>query len=145
MVDELGIQPDDGDDNGPLKQGIMMFASFITFGAVPLLAYIPNEAPWAAFMISCFLTMLCLAVLGMCMQRLIDHVGMGTTRYIHVTFFDTLVWQNVERLGFGGGSIPRQYKPQTAIFVACSSALFVSMYMPVSQTPFPWLLISCLC
>ena len=65
MVDELGIQPDDGDENAPLKQGIMMFASFITFGAVPLLAYIPNEAPWAAFMISCFLTMMCLAVLGM--------------------------------------------------------------------------------
>jgi VIT1/CCC1 family predicted Fe2+/Mn2+ transporter len=64
MVDELGILPDDGDASGPTKQGVMMFASFVTFGAVPLLAYIPNETPWVAFMISCVLTTLCLGVLG---------------------------------------------------------------------------------
>lgn len=46
MVEELGIQMDDGDASGPLRQGIVMFASFVTFGAVPLLAYIPNaQAP----------------------------------------------------------------------------------------------------
>jgi len=64
MVEELGIQMDDGDASGPLRQGIVMFASFVTFGAVPLLAYIPNESDWVAFLISCILTTLCLGLLG---------------------------------------------------------------------------------
>lgn len=64
MVDELGIQPEDEDESGPLRSGIIMFIAFVIFGAVPLLAYVPRHTPISAFPLSCLLTILCLAVLG---------------------------------------------------------------------------------
>eukprot|EP00906_Rhabdomonas_costata_P032116 RCo045267 len=73
MIDELGIQPDAGEDEwAPLKQGVIMFVSFITFGSVPLLAYLADLAPSAALLLSCGLTGACLFVLGYLKGKLIQ-------------------------------------------------------------------------
>jgi vacuolar iron transporter family protein len=66
MVEELGLLVDLDDAHGPKKQGAVMFASFLLFGAIPLLAYLPGKGQGtdAVFVISCVLTMISLIVLG---------------------------------------------------------------------------------
>ena len=39
MVDELGLTAEAPDSDEPIKQGLVMFLSFVLFGSVPLLAY----------------------------------------------------------------------------------------------------------
>lgn len=66
MVEELGLLVDIDDANGPRKQGVVMFFSFLFFGAVPLLAYLPGKGQGTdgVFLLSCALTMISLIVLG---------------------------------------------------------------------------------
>eukprot|EP00052_Salpingoeca_macrocollata_P016698 m.134704 g.134704 ORF g.134704 m.134704 type:complete len:84 (+) comp20144_c0_seq1:700-951(+) len=40
MVQELGILPPDDDEPSPVKKGVVIFCSFLTFGLVPLLCEI---------------------------------------------------------------------------------------------------------
>ena len=44
MVQELGMMPPD-EDESPLKSGIVMFLSFLTFGLIPLLCTFPFREP----------------------------------------------------------------------------------------------------
>lgn len=66
MVEELGLLIDLDDVHGPKKQGIVMFTSFIIFGTIPLLAYLPGKGQGTdtVFMISTILTALSLILLG---------------------------------------------------------------------------------
>ena len=66
MVEELGLLVDLDDAHGPKKQGAVMFASFLFFGSIPLLAYLPGKGQGtdAVFIFSCVLTMVSLIVLG---------------------------------------------------------------------------------
>lgn len=66
MVEELGLLVDIDDEHGPKKQGVVMFFSFLFFGAVPLLAYLPGKGQGTdgVFLISCILTLTSLVVLG---------------------------------------------------------------------------------
>ena len=66
MIDELGILIDVDDKWGPLKQGFVMFLSFILFGSVPLIAYLGGTGKGldTVFAISCFLTGVALVILG---------------------------------------------------------------------------------
>lgn len=67
MHDELGILGDAEDPMEPLKQGVVMFVSFITFGSVPLLGYavsMSGEGIDNMFFFSCALTALALVTLG---------------------------------------------------------------------------------
>lgn len=66
MVDELRLLVDIDDRTGPLKQGVVMFLSFVIFGCVPLLAYCTGrgEGVDLVFLLSCFLTLLSLVILG---------------------------------------------------------------------------------
>lgn len=67
MHDELGIIIDTDDEWEPLKQGFVMFLSFITFGSVPLVAYFVTMSGAGVdriFGISCVLTAIALMVLG---------------------------------------------------------------------------------
>lgn len=70
MVEELGVIPEEYSPMMPLKQGCIMFCSFVVFGAIPLLAYVPSGGTEPAFGISCMLTALCLAGLGSIKGRL---------------------------------------------------------------------------
>jgi VIT1/CCC1 family predicted Fe2+/Mn2+ transporter len=67
MVEELGILVDTDDDwRGPLKQGLVMFLSFIFFGIFPLLAYLGGKGKgvdWV-FGLACGITGLGLLILG---------------------------------------------------------------------------------
>ncbi|KAF0685121.1 Aste57867_22946 [Aphanomyces stellatus] len=69
MVEELKLMPVDEDDN-PLIGGLVTFASFVLFGAVPLLSYLINLVPGIqltgdqALWGSCILTALTLFILG---------------------------------------------------------------------------------
>ncbi|AAZ10117.1 Vacuolar iron transporter 1, putative [Trypanosoma equiperdum] len=67
MTEELGIIIDTEDTHGPKKQGLVMFLSFMFFGAVPLLAYLPGKGKGidGVFALSCFLATCALIVLGM--------------------------------------------------------------------------------
>ncbi|KAK7198548.1 Vacuolar iron transporter 1 [Novymonas esmeraldas] len=66
MVEELGLLVDLDDVNGPKKQGVVMFTSFLLFGSVPLLAYLSGKGQGtdSVFFMSCFLTMISLIFLG---------------------------------------------------------------------------------
>ncbi|EPY22245.1 integral membrane protein [Strigomonas culicis] len=66
MIEELGLLIDLDDHQGPKKQGLVMFTSFLMFGCIPLLAYLPGKGQGtdAVFGVSCLLTMASLAVLG---------------------------------------------------------------------------------
>lgn len=66
MVDELGLLVDIDDRTGPLKQGAVMFFSFVIFGCVPLLAYCTGRGQGVdvVFVVSCLLTLLSLVILG---------------------------------------------------------------------------------
>mmetsp|Transcript_75527 Transcript_75527/g.87809 ORF Transcript_75527/g.87809 Transcript_75527/m.87809 type:complete len:302 (-) Transcript_75527:77-982(-) len=67
MHDELGILCDSDDPMEPLKQGVVMFLSFITFGSVPLLGYavsMSGDGMDSMFFFSCALTALALLTLG---------------------------------------------------------------------------------
>lgn len=69
LVQELGIMPPEGDDSSPLKQGMVMFFSFIAFGLVPLMTYVVlSPVHWtgfdARFLICCILTGVALFILG---------------------------------------------------------------------------------
>ncbi|KPA73524.1 putative mitochondrial hypothetical protein [Leptomonas pyrrhocoris] len=66
MVEELGLLVDLDDAHGPKKQGAVMFVSFLVFGAIPLLAYLPGKGQGtdAVFVVSCVLTAISLIVLG---------------------------------------------------------------------------------
>jgi VIT1/CCC1 family predicted Fe2+/Mn2+ transporter len=69
MVQELGLMPIHEDDS-PVKQGLVMFGSFMLFGFIPLLAYVAlDPINWPdsfdpIFLIACILTALSLFVLG---------------------------------------------------------------------------------
>ena len=62
--------PDD-ENESPAKQGLVMFGSFITFGAIPLISYIIVEAAAdepddvIPFIIACILTAITMFVLGL--------------------------------------------------------------------------------
>lgn len=66
MVDELGLLVDIEDRSGPLKQGIVMFVSFVIFGCIPLLGYCSGrgEGVDLIFLVSCLLTLFSLVILG---------------------------------------------------------------------------------
>ncbi|KAG8344773.1 putative VIT family [Trypanosoma vivax] len=66
MTEELGILVNLEDVHGPKKQGVVMFISFIIFGTIPLLAYLPGKGKVAgeAFATSCILATCALIVLG---------------------------------------------------------------------------------
>ena len=72
LVDELGLNPED-ENGSPEKQGLVMFFSFLMFGAVPLIAYIiarladssSDGGLDANFAISCAMTALTLFILGL--------------------------------------------------------------------------------
>jgi len=67
MADELGILVDFDDVHGPLKQGFVMFCAFITFGSVPLLAYLfmwSGQGMDRVFAASCMMTAVALLMLG---------------------------------------------------------------------------------
>lgn len=66
MVDELGLLVDTEDRTGPMKQGVVMFFSFVVFGCVPLLAYTTGKGQGTdmVFFVSCLLTLASLLVLG---------------------------------------------------------------------------------
>lgn len=67
MVNELGILMEDDDKNLPLKQGLVMFASFICFGSVPLMAYLfawSGQGLDGVFVASCLMTAVALIALG---------------------------------------------------------------------------------
>ena len=67
MVEELGILVDEDESNfGPLKQGLVMFTSFIFFGIFPLLAYFGGKGQgfdWV-FGLACGITGVGLLLLG---------------------------------------------------------------------------------
>lgn len=79
MVEELGLLVDIDDAHGPKKQGAVMFVSFLFFGAVPLLAYLPGKGQGTdiVFLMSCVLTLISLVVLGSVKGFL---VGVSITR-----------------------------------------------------------------
>lgn len=67
MVNELGIMIPDEDVNLPVKQGAVMFSAFITFGSVPLLAYLfawSGRGLDGVFVASCLMTAVALMALG---------------------------------------------------------------------------------
>lgn len=66
MVDELGILIDTEDEYGPMKQGCVMFLSFLCFGMVPLSAYFGGKGQGtdSVFAVSVFLTAVALICLG---------------------------------------------------------------------------------
>ncbi|KPI85208.1 hypothetical protein ABL78_5753 [Leptomonas seymouri] len=66
MIEELGLLVDLDDAHSSKKQGAVMFFSFVLFGSIPLLAYLPGKGQGtdAIFVISCVLTMVSLIVLG---------------------------------------------------------------------------------
>lgn len=69
MVQELGIMPPDDGANAALIQSLIMFASFVLFGFVPLFAYVIfNPIHWSgfnpSFLVACILTALALFGLG---------------------------------------------------------------------------------
>lgn len=67
MSDELGIAVDLDDVYGPMKQGFVMFCAFISFGSVPLLAYLiawSGQGMDGVFASSCFMTAIALLILG---------------------------------------------------------------------------------
>ncbi|GET89664.1 hypothetical protein, conserved [Leishmania tarentolae] len=66
MVEELGLLVDIDDAHSSKKQGVVMFTSFLFFGSLPLLAYIPGNGQGVDFIffVSCFLTMTSLVFLG---------------------------------------------------------------------------------
>lgn len=69
MVEELNLMPID-ESHSPIFGGLITFASFMLFGAVPLISYLINLIPGvdmgadAAFIGSCILTVLTLFLLG---------------------------------------------------------------------------------
>ncbi|KAJ9435655.1 Vacuolar iron transporter 1 [Diplonema papillatum] len=64
MVEELGLAVDLDDEMGPVKSAIVMFVSFVLFGMVPLLVYLPQKDGWNVFMIACAATAATLFILG---------------------------------------------------------------------------------
>lgn len=70
MVEELGLLIDLEDAHGPKKQGFVMFFSFLIFGSIPLLAYLPGmgqgkgQGTDAVFFVSALLTTFSLVFLG---------------------------------------------------------------------------------
>ena len=66
MVEELELLVDVDDKWGPLKQGVVMFISFICFGVIPVLAYVGGvgQGPDYVFGISIALTGVSLMLLG---------------------------------------------------------------------------------
>ncbi|KEG09295.1 integral membrane protein [Trypanosoma grayi] len=66
MTEELGLILDLSDLHGPKKQGVVMFASFLIFGTIPLLAYVPGKGKGVdgVFVASCLLATCALVVLG---------------------------------------------------------------------------------
>ncbi|RNF26207.1 uncharacterized protein Tco025E_01515 [Trypanosoma conorhini] len=66
MTEELGLLLDLDDAHSPKKQGLVMFISFLLFGAIPLLAYLPGKGKGVdvVFAISCILATVALLVLG---------------------------------------------------------------------------------
>jgi len=71
MVEELGILPPK--DTDAQNDGLVMFASFATFGLVPLISFMVIRASWGtedqehkgtAFVVSCVLSLLAFLVLG---------------------------------------------------------------------------------
>ncbi len=72
MVDELGLLVDIEDKWGPLKQGVVMFLSFIIFGSVPILPYLSKTGSGldGTFLTALFITAAALAILGAVKGRL---------------------------------------------------------------------------
>lgn len=67
MVNELGILADTNDTSQPMKQGLVMFCSFILFGSIPLLAYLfawGGQGLDRVFATSCLMTAIGLMCLG---------------------------------------------------------------------------------
>ncbi|CAJ1028729.1 putative VIT family [Leishmania utingensis] len=85
MVEELGLLVDLDDAYGPMKQGVVMFISFVLFGSIPLLAYLPGKGQGTdlVFFVSCFLTMASLVFLGSVKGYLVG-VSMGRSAVLMV-------------------------------------------------------------
>lgn len=88
MVEELGLMPDD-ENESPAKQGLVMFGSFITFGAIPLISYIIVEAAAdepddvIPFIIACILTAITMFVLGLVKAKLVhQNYLLGATKVL---------------------------------------------------------------
>lgn len=66
MVDELGLLVDVDDKYGALKQGLVMFTSFVFFGLIPIYAYLSGKGKGTDYIfgISCGLTAFALLILG---------------------------------------------------------------------------------
>eukprot|EP00658_Telonema_sp_P-2_P034601 TRINITY_DN25246_c0_g1_i2.p1 TRINITY_DN25246_c0_g1~~TRINITY_DN25246_c0_g1_i2.p1 ORF type:complete len:125 (+),score=34.34 TRINITY_DN25246_c0_g1_i2:150-524(+) len=66
MIEELELLVDVDDKWGPLKQGTVMFLSFVAFGIIPVLAYLGGEGQGTdyVFGISVALTGVSLLLLG---------------------------------------------------------------------------------
>lgn len=66
MVEELGILVDLDDEWGPLKQGVVMFCSFVFFGVFPLIVYMFGHGQGidSVFYAACAVTGLGLMILG---------------------------------------------------------------------------------
>ncbi|KNC56397.1 vacuolar iron transporter [Thecamonas trahens ATCC 50062] len=85
MVEELGLNPDD-ENESPAKQGLVMFFSFLIFGAVPLVAYIVSRLAGvggkggvdANFAVSCAMTAVTLFILGAFKQHISMHGKIGS-------------------------------------------------------------------
>jgi VIT1/CCC1 family predicted Fe2+/Mn2+ transporter len=67
MIHELGIYVDVEDKWGPLKQGIVMFLAFITFGAIPTAPYFSGHGVGtdATYLASIVVTGISLVLLGL--------------------------------------------------------------------------------
>ncbi|KAG5501375.1 hypothetical protein JKF63_03187 [Porcisia hertigi] len=85
MVEELGLLVDLDDAYGPMKQGVVMFFSFLLFGTIPLLAYLPGKGHGtdSVFFVSCFLTLVSLIFLGSVKGYLVG-VDMGRSAVLMI-------------------------------------------------------------
>eukprot|EP00300_Choanocystis_sp_HF-7_P002029 c11595_g1_i1.p1 GENE.c11595_g1_i1~~c11595_g1_i1.p1 ORF type:complete len:168 (-),score=29.57 c11595_g1_i1:31-534(-) len=86
MVEELGLNPDELKAS-PWRQGLVMFFSFLGFGAVPLIAFIvargvsSHSKSKAAFSASCAMTGTAMFSLG-CLKAKLTASGTGVMRVL---------------------------------------------------------------
>ncbi|PWU96410.1 putative Vacuolar iron transporter 1 [Trypanosoma cruzi] len=90
MTEELGLLLDLSDVHGPKKQGAVMFISFVMFGFLPLLAYVPGKGRGVdvVFVFSCLLATVSLLVLGSLKGYL---TGIGMIRSATLMVFNGVI------------------------------------------------------